>query len=482
MTGRQVGYLGIDVGTSSTKVAVLDADGRLVADAAEAHSVSTPQPGHVETDPVTWRAAVDTALRRIGPSLADVRLRAAAVVGQMHGAVLCDHTAVPLAPAILWPDRRAEHELGRWHELPDSARGRLANPIVPGMTGPILAWLAAHRPELVDRAAVVLLPKDVVRAALSGRSETHSAGLVTDRSDASATLLWDVAADRWAADICSTVGVGTRLLPEAIPSATLVGETSRVAELVDGATAAVPLVAGAGDTPAALLAVGSVDVLVNLGTGAQVLVGRPTPERGGADPSTHLYADAGGGWYAMAALQNGGLALDWAARALGLDWAGFLSAIASGRSGAATFLPFVTGERGGVASPASRGGWLDLRADTTRNDLARATAEGVLFAIRRGTELLGDATGAAGPVTLSGGGWRSALLCQLAADVLNRPVQRLDVRSASATGAALLAARGVGDEVVSQRSTNSQLAPTPDNTGIEAAYRTWLDRVAAAEH
>ena len=481
VTRGQVAYLGIDVGTSGTKVALLAADGRLLADAAEAYTVSTPQPGHAETDAVTWVAAADAAVARIAATLADVNLRAAAIVGQMHGAVLCDDTAAPLAPAILWPDRRAEADLARWRDLPQAMRDRLANPIVPGMTGPILTWLAAHRPDLIDRAATVLLPKDVVRIALAGSADGESVRACTDRSDASATLLWDVAADGWAEDVCAAAGIPARLLPTALPSAATVAETDRFAGLVDGATRGVTLVAGAADTPAALLVTGPVDVLVNFGTGAQVLVSRTAPERGDADPSTHLYADAGNGWYAMSALQNGGLALDWAARVLGLGWDAFLAAVADGRADDVTYLPFLTGERGGVASPSSRGGWLGLRANTTGNDLARAAVEGVLFAVRRGMELLGGSVTTASPVTLSGGGWRSALLCRLAADVLGRPVQRLDVRSASATGAALLAARGVGDDMTPERTMGEPIEPTVDDD-LDARYRRWLDRASVAEH
>lgn len=480
MSGRTAGYLGVDVGTSGTKVALLDGDGRLVADAAESYSVTIPEPGYAETDAASWRVALDAALTRIAPALTRVDLRGAAVVGQMHGAVLCDEAARPLAPAVLWPDRRAEAELAQWRAFPQATLDRLANPIVPGMTGPILAWLAAHRPELMNRAAMVLLPKDVVRAALATATAGARAGAVTDRSDASATLLWDVPVDGWAEDVCAAAGVPSRLLPDVVTSAAVVGETSRIADLVDGATADVPLVAGAGDTPAALLATGPVDVLVNFGTGAQVLVGRSGPHREGADPSTHLYADAGDGWYAMAALQNGGLALDWVARVLGLSFDGLLAAIADGGSGEVTFLPFVTGERGGVASPSSHGGWLGLRADTTRSDLARAAVEGVLFAIRRGMELLGEAVGGTGVVTLSGGGWRSPVVCQLAADVLGRPVQRLDVRSASAAGAAMLAARGVGDDVEPDRTAGELVEPAPA-ARMDAAYRTWLERTTAAE-
>lgn len=476
---RQEAILGADIGTSSTKLALIGTDGRLLAAGEAAHPVTTPLAGHVESDPATWTAAVDAAAGHISSAIGAARLLGIGVVGQMHGAVLCDGAGVPVGPAVMWPDRRAEAEVARWRGLPPRQRQALANPLVPGMTGPMVAWLAEHRPDLVERAEAVLLTKDVVRAALL--DEPAAPGPVTDRSDASATLLWDVPADRWAVEVCDAVGVPARLLPRVVSSYSVVGRTAWAGRVAPGGSADVPVVAGGGDTPAALLASAPADLLVNFGTGVQVLAARTAPDRGGADGSTHLYAEAGDGWYAMAAVQNGGLALEWVARVLGLTWNSLMTAAAQGTAGPVTFLPFLSGERGGVASPTSHGGWLGLTTASSRDDLARAAVEGVVFTIRRSVELLGhgNSTGAP-PVTLSGGGWRSALLCRLTADALGRSVRRVDVRSASATGAAMLAAHAAGVEVQPVRSAGAQLEPAP-STELEGGYRRWLDRLGAAE-
>jgi xylulokinase len=347
------------------------------------------------------------------------------------------------------------------------------------MTGPMVAWLARNRPEVVARTTAVLHAKDVVRLALTDRPTEPR--LSTDRSDASATLLWDVAADGWAHDVVSGLGVPARLLPPVVPSYQEAGRTDWLARLVPGATEDVAVAAGAGDTPAAMLAVDASGVHVNFGTGAQVLLRLPHPANPDADPSTHLYADAADGWYAMAALQNAGLALDHAAGLLALSRPDLFAAAVRGRAGKVSFLPFLTGERGGVASPSSRGGWLGIGIETTRDDLARAAVEGVLFAIRRSTELLGPGTGAAEPVvTLSGGGWRAPLLVQLIADLLDRPTRRVRLRSASAVGAAMVAARCVGAELPVERSIDPPSEPR-ENPELHDAYRRWLERCSAAE-
>jgi xylulokinase len=425
--------LGADVGTSGLKVVALSVDGAVVAEGEAGYDYASPQPGWAESDVAVWQQALDDVLGRL--DLSERRVLALGLAGQMHGAVLVDAAGCALAPALLWPDSRAGAELDRWRALPATDRAALANPLAAGMTGPLLAWLSAHRPDLVDRAAAVLLPKDALRTALVPGSP-----LVTDRSDASATLLWDVAADTWSSAAVAAAGVRADLLPAVRPSSEVVGELYR-------ARARTPVVVGGADTPLAMLAAGVREGLqINLGTGAQVLRPgmRPAPA---SDPVTHLYADVEGGWYAMAALQNGGSAWAWVARMLGVPEVEFFELAASAPAGAGgvSFSPWLRGERGGVAQPQDQAVFARLSARTTRADLARAAVEGVVHAVGRAVRLLGD-TGD-GEVLLTGGGGRASVVRTLLAQEIGRPVTWRPLRSASATGAALLAARGVGLEL-----------------------------------
>jgi xylulokinase len=163
-----------------------------------------------------------------------------------------------------------------------------------------------------------------------------------------------------------------------------------------------------------------------------------------ADPVTHLYADADDGWYAMAALQNGGSVLSWVAGVLGVPEPRLveLAATAAPGAGGVRFMPWLTGERGGVARPEDRAAFTGLSAGTTRADLARAAVEGLVTAVGAAADLLGGPGD--GEVVLTGGGGRSPLVRRLLGDALGRPVTWRPLRSASAIGAALLAARGVG--------------------------------------
>jgi xylulokinase len=468
-------YLGLDLGTSGVKAALLDEEGRPLAEAEAAYDVTAPRAGWAEADPSAWLAGLTAVVGGLAEAIRSAPPRAVGLAGQMHGVVLCDGVGTPLRPAVLWPDRRADPELVRWRGLPATEKARLANPVVPGMMGPMLCWLAEHEPEVLEQAEVALLPKDVVRAALAGPP-------VTDRSDASATLLWDVVDDDWARSVAERIGVPAALLPRVVASDQVVGRTSWLARVVAGAPSDVPVVAGAGDTPAALLAVGTAGELqVNLGTGAQVLLPGALA-KAAEDPVAHLYADTDGGWYAMVAVQNAGLAVEWARRLLGLEWSDLVAALATpGTPGALSFLPFLTGERGRLARPGSRGAWLGLEQSTTREDLARAAVQAMAFSVRRAVELLPRTTASAdGAVRLTGGGTRAPAVQQLLADALGVAVQRVDVRSASATGAAVLAARGVGAVLVPWREQGVVVEPRR-RPELDAAYRLWLQRNPVAD-
>jgi xylulokinase len=246
----------------------------------------------------------------------------------------------------------------------------------------------------------------------------------------------------------------------------------------------VPVVTGAGDTAAALVglersgAVPKGAVVVNAGTGIQILRtgAHPSPR---TEPLTHLYCDASGGWYEMLAIQNGGFALTWAQRQLSASWD---SAVALARevppgSRDAVFLPFLTGERGGVATASASAGWRSLTTSTERPELLRAAFEAYAFTVRRGLEVLGSPSD---PLVLSGGGGRDPWVRQLLADVLGRPVSYVPLRSASAVGAAVLAARGRGVELdVPATVVRTDPSGLEVRDRLDEAYSRWVAELQA---
>jgi xylulokinase len=431
--------LGIDLGTSGVKGVLLGTDGDVLGEAASSYPVDTPRLGRAETDPGAWWQAVVTAVRSACARAVDAEVHAVGVDGQMHGLVLADADGQPLRPAMLWADTRATGELVAWRRLPEARRAALANPLVPGMTGPLLRWVRRQEPEVYRQARWALLPKDWVRYQLTGM-------VATDPSDASATLLWDLPADRWAGDVATDVGLRPELLPPVADSGDRAGIMLPDAGAALGLPAGLPVAAGAADTAAALLATGLTkpdNVQLSVGTGGQLVrpVLRPEPA---AAPRTHLYrAAAPDRWYAMAAIQNAGLALDWARRTLRADWSELYGSTHANGPGAQgiTFVPYLSGERTPVLRSDARGAWLGLGLSADRTALLQAAVEGGGFAIRHALEVL------PGPrpsqIRLVGGGALDPGFRTVLADVLQVQLRLVEVRSASAIGAALLAAQAV---------------------------------------
>jgi xylulokinase len=467
--------LGIDLGTSSVKVVVLDLEGRMLASASAAYPVENPRPGWAESDPGLWWRAVVTAVREAAAGAAAAPV-AIGFSGQMHGLVATGSDGTPLRPAMLWSDSRAVDQLAHYRGLPDVVRARLGNPLTPGMAGPMLAWLAQHEAQTYAAIRWALQPKDWLRSRLTGEFQSEP-------SDASAILLYDVFGDTWDADVVDALGLDARLLaPLLASSGCPAGELLPDVAGELGLAAGIPVAAGAADTAAAALGSGLTspqDAQLTMGTGAQIVTPttRPTsPSIRDLDPATHLYrAATDAGWYSMAAILNGGLALDWARSLLGASWAElYATAATPPHSDDPLFLPHLNGERTPYLDPAMRGAWVGLAPRHDRTRMLRAALEGVALAVRDAVECLRGPDASLDDLRLAGGGSTDVAWRQLLADVVGSTLRAVDVSAASGRGAALLGARAAGlmDEPALLARVASQPEPSAAPRPDMAAYYT----------
>jgi xylulokinase len=435
--------LGIDLGTSSVKVVIADLDGDVIGQSDGGYAVSSPRPGWSETDPQEWWSSTTTAVRTaVAQAKADVL--AVGLSGQMHGIVAADGTGAPVRPAMLWSDARAVDQLGWYEDLPTHVRTRLANPLSPGMAGPLLSWVRQHEPEVYAATRWALSPKDWLRSRLTG--EFH-----TEPSDASATLLYDVVGDGWDLQVLDALGLDPGKLAPVLPgSGRPAGRLTAAAAELLGLPTGIPVAAGAADTAAAALGSALVDpatAQLTIGTGAQVI--RPVAVLPGdltPDPVTHLYRSAAdSGWYRMAASLNGGSTLSWVRGVLGASWQEVYGC--AGRAAdpdAPLFLPHIHGERTPYLDPRMRGAWTGLDPRHGRDELLHAALEGVAFAVRDATDCLLSSGPEVPELRLAGGGTTAPAWRQMLADVLERPLTPIDVPAASGLGATVLARRAAG--------------------------------------
>jgi xylulokinase len=441
---RPPAVLGLDLGTSGVKALLYASDGTTLGQGTAAYQVATPRPGWAEINPEHWWQATCVAVRAaVGPASAEVT--GLAVAGQMHGLILCTERAVALRPAVTWLDSRAETEAGDYERLPEDQRTRLGNAPSPGMAGPILLWLSRHEPDVYWQARWMLQPKDWLRFRLTGQA-------ATDPTDASGTLLFDLARGAWATDVVRALGLRPDLLPPIRPPAAVAGPLLPAAAKHLGLPPGLPVAVGAADTAASLLAAclpPECGLLV-VGTGGQLIVPLPLPLSPDSDipfsdnPRTNLCRSVDGGTYRLAGAQNVGSALDWARRALGASWDELYDTAARPwQADTPVFLPYLAGERWDHRD--SGGAWTGLTLAHRRGDLLRAALEGVAFLLRAKLDDL-RADGGPSPVALqlAGGGSQPPAWRRLLADALAVPLYPVGTGWLTARGAAQLAGAATG--------------------------------------
>ncbi len=465
-------FLAIDLGTSSVKVMLADAEGNAAAVASEGYAVDSPREGWGETHPDAWWAAIVKAANALDARLRKA-VRAAGFTGQMHGVVLCDADARALRPAILWLDTRGKAYLPRF---PVDAASRCGNRPSAGMAASSLLWLKEHDPRCYARAVWALQPKDWLRLRMGGTP-------ATDPSDATGTLLAG-AEGEWDRELIAALHLRTDWLAPVVRSDAIAGELGADAAVALGLPRGIPLAVGAADTAATALGSGLLhegDAQLTTGTGGQIVMMRA------AFPGYHqqlnafrsAHPEGFARWYQMAAMLNVGSALEWARAVLGFTWQEAYREAASVRADRLVFLPYLAGERTPLMDANARGAWIGLAARDGAGLMMRAAFEGVAFSLRAGLDALERAGKEVTALRLAGGGSAQPWWRQLLADVLRRPLHAVETADASARGAALLAGLATGHW---NAGDLERLAPRADQVTKPAAspeLEARYDRYAA---
>jgi xylulokinase len=424
--------VGLDVGTTGVKALAVSPEGEVLARVEEAYPLSTPHPGWAEQDPEDWWRAAESALA--GLAVADIA--AIGLTGQMHGLVVLDEHERVLRPAILWNDQRTAAECAEIEERLGLRRlvELTGNRALPGFTAPKLLWLRRHEPEVYEQITHVLLPKDYVRMRMTGEP-------AIDATDASGTLLFDVARRRWSDEVLAALEIPPDWLPTVLESPAVAGRTSE----------GVPVAAGAGDQAAGALGVG-VDrpgpLSVVLGTSGVVFAALPAfaanPE-GRVHSFCHAVPNS---WHAMGVMLAAAGSLRWLRDAVapGEPFEPLTAEAEHWPPGAEglLFLPYLAGERTPHADPNARAAFVGLSLRHDRGALVRAVLEGVAFGLRDSLELLRELGVEPQVGRASGGGARSELWLRIVASVLGVPLERTAVEEGAAYGAALLGGVAAG--------------------------------------
>jgi xylulokinase len=434
--------LGVDVGTQSTKVLVYDVEEKEILQIASApHDIIQKPDGTSEQKASWWTAAMDQCFTAISP---DIRraVKCIGVSGQQHGFVPVDAAGEVIYNVKLWNDTSTEaecEEITRAFGGAEKLIETVGNPILPGYTAPKVRWLKNHHPDVYQKLAYVLLPHDYINFYLTG-------AYAMEYGDASGTGVLSIRTRTWSKEMLKAMDPERDLgqcLPPLVspdhPSGTL---SADIAEKY-GFAAGIPVSAGGGDNMMAAIGTGCVAEGVftaSLGTSGTLFgySNQPVIDPQGAFAA---FCSSTGGWLPLVCTMNCTVASELTRHLFDMPVKEFdaLAATAPAGSDGLVTVPFYSGERT-PNLPSATGTILGMTPQNmTKPHLFRSALESALFGLKFGLGAFRKQGLNPTKIHLTGGGAKSPIWRQMAADIFDCPIALPEVEEAAAFGAALQA-------------------------------------------
>ena len=468
-------YIGIDLGTSSVKLLLVDAQGKIHNTVSKDYPLYFPHPGWSEQNPEDWWEAVKLGVAELTESIEKSEIAGIGCGGQMHGLVALDEDDRVIRPAILWNDGRTADEVEYLNNVigKEKLSALTANIAFAGFTAPKLLWMQNNEPENFSRISKIMLPKDYINYKLTG---VHSC----DYSDASGMLLLDVEHKCWSEEMLRICGIKESQMPKLFESYDVIGTVC--ADI--GLPNTVKVVAGAGDNAAAAVGTGTVGsgaCNISLGTSGTIFI---SSEKFGVDRfnALHAFAHADGNFHLMGCMLSAASCNKWFYEEILRtdDYKAEQGSIEEDKLGKnrVFFLPYLMGERSPVNDVDARGAFVGMSMDTSRSDMVQAVMEGVSFAIRDSFEVAKSLGIDIKRSKLCGGGAKAPVWRKIIANVLNISIDIPQTEEGPGYGGAMLAMVGCGEyESVSKCadalvSVSSSIEPEAELAALyEERYR-----------
>ncbi|MBO0981643.1 FGGY-family carbohydrate kinase [Microbacterium sp. SD291] len=470
--------LGVDIGTSSSKGVLVDADGVILASATRSHEVTRPHTGWVEMDGRVWWDEFVTLTRELLDRVPDAAIAGVGVSGMGPCVLLADEHDEPVRPAILYGvDTRSTAQIERMTaELGADDIVRVGGSTLTSQAGgPKIAWVADQEPDAWSRTRRLFMPASWLARKLTG------AYVLDHQSASQVSPLYDIEAERWhgpwwsryasaieqpalhwAGDIAGTVTAAAASLT-GIPEGTPV-----ITGTIDAWTEAVSV--GAHEVGDLMLMYGTTMFLV--ATGAQTL----------RTPSMWTTAGAFAGTRNLAGgLSTSGALTAWLKDLSGADYPALLAEAADSTPGAngLLMLPYFAGERTPIQDPDARGVIAGLTLEHTRGDLYRAALEATALGVRHNVETMRAAGADIRRIVAVGGGTQGRLWLQVVSDVTGLVQEVPQTTIGASYGAAFLAATATAadDAAVPAITDWNPIAESirPDES-VRPLYDTLFDR------
>ena len=470
--------VGIDAGTTAVKAVAFSLDGEIRHAAHRQVPVQYGRRGEAEQDMTAiWEAVADSLVEVTG-ALDDQQVVAVGVTGQGDGAWLLNKDHEPLRPAALWLDGRAGDRIDQWNAdgRGDQVLKTTGTVVFPGLAPVLLEEFEQAQPGFLESIGTIFYCKDWVRYKLTGE-------LATDYTEASRNFL-NLGTTSYDTDFAQGLGLGAVVdaLPPIQTSDSVGGQVSAEAAERTGLPAGIPVAVGMIDvaiTGPGLGATEDGDSWLILGTTGFIGTLRAGVGDRRSQASMVLATGRGQQVLEFLAPMTGTPNLDWIRQTLAFqDWAEAESAARTVEPGSAgvIYLPYASpgGERAPFQDSSASASWLGMSISTTPAEILRSVYEGVSFSLVECIEALD----LQGELVVSGGGFRSDLVCEILADTTGRRVVRQAAPEAGARGAATLAMVAGGQAADLKEAAAAMVTSTSTfepNTDHHTIYRKALE-------
>ncbi|MEM9047459.1 MAG: FGGY family carbohydrate kinase [Pseudomonadota bacterium] len=482
--------IGLDSSTQSTKAIAWSRAGEAVAEGRAPIALSTPRPGWVEQDPLAWWAAAVAALRAVCETVDPARIAGIAISNQRETVAFVDADLEPLRPAIVWLDERAATEIDPLSDAFGAQNLHAINGKPPDVTPVLyrLAWMRRHERAILERSQRILDVHGVLTGRLTGNP-------VASWTSADPFGVLDIAQRSWSAPILDHLGLSAGQFGTLAAPGTPVGRVTASAGSETGLRAGTPVFAAGGDGQCAGLGVDAAragTVYLNLGTA--LITGIWSAEPRIARSWRTMTSPTGQGYFLEGCLRAGTFFVDWVVTRFG-GLTGSEDAAAAHRrleteaagiplgAEGLTVCPYLSGVMDPHWDPGARAAFLGLSPAHGVAHLYRAALEALAAESARVVAAMRAAGLAPQRIRAIGGGARNALWVQMFADATGLPVELSDTVEASALGAAISAAVGLGwydgFDRAATAMARSQREVAPDRA-LAAGWAALLDRQAAA--
>ncbi len=486
-------FLSIDLGTTGLKVALLTEAGKIVGSESCEYPILSPRPGYAEQDPESWWTGLVAACRSLKSRYPTEfgQIAGIGICGQMHTQVYLDKDDQVLGPAITWMDQRSSDIVDTINGDADSKElvfEETRNFATTTYTAPQVKWVKDNQPDVWRRTRRILIAKDFIKFRLTGQ-------MVTDYSEASGTLLFDVEKRRWSEAMFSYFGFSGSLFPRVGPSDEIIGQVTPEASELCGIRAGTPVANGSADGAACGLGAGVIDsgqVALAIGTAGGIGVCSDKPLVDPQNRTTCWCYCVRDRWSTVGMIQTAGASLHWFKNAFDKDNTSLSSGdifeqynqmvqeIPDG-CGGLIFLPYLNGERTPYWDSSARGLFYGINLSSEKAHFIKAVMEGVSFALRHNLETIESLGIEVNQIRAVGGGLKSPVWLGILGRVLRKPIVTMSVPDSANLGNVILCGKALGiyptlEDAVSRMVTvERQVNYTTDSEVYGRQYPIFLE-------